>query len=164
MQPKYTNPEFIPSPQPDFGGNIDVNAMSDTELESSSPTQISIHQLAYGGKPNISNIAYGGNTAYQSLSAQSGRFNRLQRGAPRMRRGILVPSIPRTKSQTIYVRDPGQALQNKILSTGQSGVTVSGSPVPGTSNTIDQRTGAINRYRTDYATLIQPTDTELNIT
>ena len=165
MNQQYTQINLPPSVQPKPDSGIDTNGLSDVEsninpnaLEGlrNTPNNIPISTLAYGPKIDIASIAYGGNTNAQTLSLQSGRVSRLQRGVPRMRRGTLVPAVPRTKSQTVYTRDPGQTIQNKVLSTGSTGVSFSGTPSAGTSNKPNVSTGAVNRYRTSYTTLIQP--------
>ncbi len=100
----------------------------------------------------IKDLAYGGN---DTNTAMSGQLYRLERGYPYVRRGILVPAVPRTKGETIYVRDRNQAEVNKVLNQGALGTANSGTATPGTTNFPDADTGAVNRYRTPYTTNLQ---------
>jgi hypothetical protein len=94
-----------------------------------------VKDLAYGGAPE------------HGAGILTGQLYRLERGYPYLRRGTLVPAVPRTKAETVYVRDTNQAEVNKLVNKG-------GTATPGTTNQ-PSATGSVNRYRTPYKTIVQ---------
>ena len=104
---------------------------------------------------SVKDMAYGGNSPAQIVSAQQGVLARVTRSTPKLRRGRMLPTVPRTKAETLYVRDPGQTLQNVTLNTGAVGIGASGVQTPGTIAAASS-TGAVSRYRTPGISTVQP--------
>jgi hypothetical protein len=103
----------------------------------------------------VKDMAYGGTNGAGLPTLQAAQIHRLERGFPAFRRGRLVPSIPRTKAETLYARDPNQTMVNPVLNTGAVGAATSGTASPGTTNAPNTVTGAVVRYRTPYKTNLQ---------
>jgi hypothetical protein len=103
---------------------------------------------------SVKDMTYGGDDLVAIIRAQSGQMRRVERTVPRTRRGRLLPTIPRTKAETVYIRDNGQALQNPVINPGVVGVGNSGVAVLGTVNKAGS-SGAVNRYLYNKPTLNQ---------
>lgn len=133
-----------------------ISGVDDTQLEQQ-PDDSPYPGVVPGILPpySVKDMAYGGNDGAGLIRAQQGQLRRVERSTPRMRRGRLLPTIPRTKAETVYVRDSAQTLQNVVLNKAVAGVGSSGIPVLGTT-TKPASTGAVNRYLDQSLTLLQP--------